>query len=145
MSQVVLITELLKTMTYFRCLPPTESYQWQLIFVRRFQTATGTNGNQWQSVVPMVPLVKLRTHGNSLHMRLCPIYFHLCLMWCPNNSFKPLKWRLRIFPMRMSTRWLKNSLTEWSLNENRRKFSWYGQVLNHMACLTWFYKTWEKE
>ena len=36
--------ELLKTMTYFRCLPPTESYQWQLIFVRSFQTANGTNG-----------------------------------------------------------------------------------------------------
>ena len=53
---------------YFRCLPPIESYQWQLIFVRSFQTANGTNGNQWQPMVPMVklpmiPLVKLQTHG----------------------------------------------------------------------------------
>ena len=34
----------------------TESYQWQLIFVRSFQTANGTNGNQWQ---PMTPMIKL--------------------------------------------------------------------------------------
>ena len=65
---VSVIMELLKPMTYVGCLPPTESYQWQLIFVRSFQTANGTNGNQWQPMVPMiklpmVPLVKLRTHG----------------------------------------------------------------------------------
>ena len=48
--------ELLKPMTYVGCLPPTESYQWQLIFVWSFQTASGTNGNQWQ---PMVPMIKL--------------------------------------------------------------------------------------
>ena len=41
------VMELLKTMTYFRCLPPTESYQCQLVFVRSFQAASGTNGSQW--------------------------------------------------------------------------------------------------
>ena len=66
LCQFILIMELLKTMTYFRCLPPTESYQWQLIFMS-FQIVNGTNGNQWQPMVPMVklpmvPLVKLRTH-----------------------------------------------------------------------------------
>ena len=36
-------------MTYFHCLPPTESYQWQLIFVRRFR-------------LPMVPMA---TNGTN--------------------------------------------------------------------------------
>ena len=44
--------ELLKTMTYVGCLSPTESYQWQLLFVRSFQTANGTDDKITNGTTP---------------------------------------------------------------------------------------------
>ena len=47
--------KLLKMMTYFRCLSPIESYQLQLIFVRSFQTASGTNGKIINGTIGKTP------------------------------------------------------------------------------------------
>ena len=47
--------KLLKTMIYFRCLPPIESYQLQLILVRSFQTASGTNGKITNGTIGKTP------------------------------------------------------------------------------------------
>ena len=50
--------------TYFLCYNQQKSFQSQPVSVRRLQTASGNNGNQWQPMVPLVklPLVKLRTY-----------------------------------------------------------------------------------
>ena len=59
--------ELLKTMTYVGCLPPTESYQWQLIFVRSFQTANGTNDKITNGTIGKTPNARnISRFGDSM-------------------------------------------------------------------------------
>ena len=54
-------------MTYFRCLPPTESYQWQLIFVRSFQTANGTNDKITNRTIGKTPNARnISRFGDSM-------------------------------------------------------------------------------
>ena len=59
----------------------TNSCQWQPISVRSFQTTNGTNGNQWQ---PVVPLAKLRTylllgpHQSHCSEGLSSTFCHTC-------------------------------------------------------------------
>ena len=62
MDQFVVLNKLLQTKNYFRLLPSIEKLPMTASIRSEFQNAKATNVNQWQQMVPMVPLAKLRTY-----------------------------------------------------------------------------------